>query len=299
MKIQKNSGEAFCSANHIGNGFFKTAAHCFEKAESVKLLCPGSTELEVELPEIHPHFSTQRAGYKRGERLFDLALIDTQGEMSHRPFGKIPQSWQETRNIILVADFCFFTGYGVNEEKQRLGFYKETLVPPFGVSQNAQYLVYSNSLQFTVMAGDSGGSLYCVADDQVFDIGSSSGKDFSQRSLMISSYKALEVFSLDQENVTHTLESQPDLPNVAANIREGETYRVKTFSLLYDLNDDSKVFGNGDNWKVQFEVIRIQGEYAFGRFFNAGVSIFYLCVDGMICTSQGEAKIHLEDLISE
>ena len=299
VEIEKDSGEVFCSANHIGDGFFKTAAHCFEGGKSVKLFCDGSPGLEVNLPQIHPQFSAQREGYKRGERLFDLALLDTRGIMANRPFGRIPRSWQKTRNIILSADFCFFTGYGINEENQRLGFYKETLVPSTGLEQNVQYLIYNNFLQFTVMAGDSGGSLYCVINDQVFDIGSSSGKDFSQRSLMISSYKALDVFKLEQGSVTHSLESQPASPFLESKIKIGETYRVKTFSLLYGLNDESKVYGNGDNWKVYFEVRSIQGEYASGTFLNEGVSIFYLCIDGMICSSEGEAKIRLQDLISE
>lgn len=300
LEIENHNNKTICSGNLLNPTTLKTAAHCFHKPfKSIKVFCPGKAPLQVaSKPLLHPDFSYGSDDFNRGEREYDMALLNLDQPLHlSEGYSILPKSKEESIEVIRGAERCFVAGYGVNEKNLQMGTYKESLAPNDGFTFESETLVNKKYYNFSVMPGDSGGSLLCIKNHKVYDLGTISGKDFFNASLLSPSFKIHSFTSLLKEKTrirdlrVHTTRGHPN------SVFIGQKYRVKTFSLLHFADGTYK--SNVDNAHVKFEVLEKDGLDVFGVFTNGGVSDFYVCDQEILCSKSDYAFVKAEDLNAE
>ena len=292
-----------CSGTVMTGNMIKTASHCLRNKipAEMTVTCPNGQKFEVEDIILHPEY------YNTPNRMMaDVGLIKIKGNYSH----KIPAYLTQSKDIIEIlkkSKQCAVWSYGYHIESLiQLGDYHGVALSQYELTNS--HIVIPNSAEVMIRSGDSGGGLYCLDQDNLWvNLGTVYGHDYEVSFILRNDYiqDFLSSYGIEEREFNMPQESDMALDNNGnpsheeLSFQEGQSYKVKPFSILVDQN--LQQYGIGDQLNVLFKVEEINLNKATGTLIIRDVApTRYLCIDGILCNGKYEnLTISLDRLNNE
>ncbi len=295
LTLQKSDEIFHCSGSLISPTHVKTAGHCLEKSELLSIDCHSGESLSIVTVERFPKYNHQLIRDEKN-RWFDHAIVEVR-EAQTPPLIPIKDK-ARYQNLLGNFEECLLVGYGLNEKSYKTGKIK-------GVSFSPQTLFYEKNLiyakgpyEYELLPGDSGSPLLCRIEQIWYDLGTASAHDWDRNSLYAPNFRAqswLDQIPLSQESDNGEA-TKPKIPFELNEIKIGDTLKLKPYSRV--LKTSGEIRFNGDLDNLQFQVLKINKNQAFGKVIVNESSQFFLCDDQFMCFGEVlEGWVHFKDLM--